>query len=280
MTEKLPSYSVLMSVYFKEKKDWLIQSIESMLNQTVLTDDFVLVKDGKLTDELNETISEYCEKYPDIFHIIELEKNVGLGPALAIGVKACKNELIARMDSDDISIKERCEKQLKKFQEDPELDLIGSSIAEFIDTTNNVQAYRVLPESDEEIKKFIKRRNPFGHPSVMFKKSKLLEAGNYRSYYLCEDYDMWIRMVEKDAKCYNFKDILVFMRINEDFYKRRGGIKYLKSILKFKREQYKNGFFSKKDYIISGGTHIIICLMSNVIRETFYKKVLRRRQNG
>lgn len=280
MTEKLPSYSVLMSVYFKEKKDWLIQSIESMLNQTVLTDDFVLVKDGKLTDELNETISEYCEKYPDIFHIIELEKNVGLGPALAIGVKACKNELIARMDSDDISIKERCEKQLKKFQEDPELDLIGSSIAEFIDTTNNVQAYRVLPESDEEIKKFIKRRNPFGHPSVMFKKSKLLEAGNYRSYYLCEDYDMWIRMVEKDAKCYNFKDILVFMRINEDFYKRRGGIKYLKSILKFKREQYKNGFFSKKDYIISGGTYIIICLMPNVIRETFYKKVLRRRQNG
>jgi glycosyltransferase, group 2 family protein len=280
MTEKLPCYSVLMSVYFKEKKDWLIQSIESMLNQTVLTDDFVLVKDGKLTDELNETISEYCEKYPDIFHIIELEKNVGLGPALAIGVKACKNELIARMDSDDISIKERCEKQLKKFQEDPELDLIGSSIAEFIDTTNNVQAYRVLPESDEEIKKFIKRRNPFGHPSVMFKKSKLLEAGNYRSYYLCEDYDMWIRMVEKDAKCYNFKDILVFMRINEDFYKRRGGIKYLKSILKFKKEQYKNGFFSKKDYIISGGTHIIICLMPNVIRETFYKKVLRRRQNG
>ena len=130
---------------------------------------------------------------------------------MAIGVKACKNELIARMDSDDISIKERCEKQLKKFQEDPELDLIGSSIAEFIDTTNNVQAYRVLPESDEEIKKFIKRRNPFGHPSVMFKKSKLLEAGNYRSYYLCEDYDMWIRMVEKDAKCYNFKDILVFI---------------------------------------------------------------------
>ena len=97
MTEKLPSYSVLMSVYFKEKKDWLIQSIESMLNQTVLTDDFVLVKDGKLTDELNETISEYCEKYPDIFHIIELEKNVGLGPALAIGVKACKNELWIQM---------------------------------------------------------------------------------------------------------------------------------------------------------------------------------------
>ena len=216
MTEKLPSYSVLMSVYFKEKKDWLIQSIESMLNQTVLTDDFVLVKDGKLTDELNETISEYCEKYPDIFHIIELEKNVGLGPALAIGVKACKNELIARMDSDDISIKERCEKQLKKFQEDPELDLIGSSIAEFIDTTNNVQAYRVLPESDEEIKKFIKRRNPFGHPSVMFKKSKLLEAGNYRSYYLCEDYDMWIRKKEKDAKSNNIKDNKVKIRKNQE----------------------------------------------------------------
>ena len=180
------------------------------------------------------------------------------------------------MDSDDISAKERCEKQLKKFQEDKELDIVGSNIAEFMDNINNIQAYRILPENDKEIKKYARRRNPFGHPSVMLKKSNVLEAGNYRSYYLVEDYDLWIRMMEKNAKCYNFREILVYMRISEDFYKRRGGIKYLKSILKFKKEQYKKGFFSKKDYIISAGTHIVICLMPNFIRELFYKKILRK----
>ena len=139
MTGNIQSYSVLMSVYYKENQAWLRQSIESMLNQTIITNDFVIIKDGKLTNELDDVISEYYEKYPDIFHIIELESNVGLGPALAIGVKACKNELIARMDSDDISIKERCEKQLNKYKEDPELDIVGSSVAEFIDNTNNIQ---------------------------------------------------------------------------------------------------------------------------------------------
>ena len=167
-----------MSVYYKENPEWLRQSIESMLNQTIITNDFVIIKDGKLTNELDDVISEYYEKYPDIFHIIELESNVGLGSALAIGVEECKNELIARMDSDDISIKDRCERQLKKFGEQPELDIVGSSVAEFIDDTDNIQAYRILPETDEEIKEFARRRNPFGHPSVMLRKSKVSSIGS------------------------------------------------------------------------------------------------------
>ena len=275
----MSQYSVLMSVYYKENPEWFKTSIESMINQTVPTNDFVLIEDGELTEQLNEIVSEYSKKYPDIFRVVKLEKNVGLGPALAIGVKECKNELIARMDSDDISIKNRCEKQLKKFQDNPELDICGSSIAEFTGSIDNVRAYRVLPESNDEIQKYARRRNPFGHPSIMFKKSKVLEAGNYRSYYLCEDYDMWVRMIEHGAKCYNFQEPLVYMRIGEDFYKRRGGIKYLKSILKFKKEQYKNGFFSRKDYIISAGTSTVICLMPNKIRDLFYKKVLRKEKN-
>lgn len=279
MNEVLKNYSVLMSVYYKENPEWLRQSIESMLNQTIITNDFVIIKDGKLTNELDEVISEYYEKYPDIFHIIELESNVGLGSALAIGVEECKNELIARMDSDDISIKDRCERQLGKFREQPELDVIGSNIAEFIDDINNVQAYRILPQTDEEIKKFARRRNPFGHPSVMLKKSKVVEAGNYRSYYLVEDYDMWVRMIENGANCYNFEEILVFMRISEDFYKRRGGIKYLNSILKFKKEQFNNGFYSKKDFIVSSFAHIVMCLIPNKMRDLLYRKVLRKKQN-
>lgn len=276
---KANDYSVLMSVYYKENPKWLSESINSMLNQTIRTNDFVIVKDGELSDELNGVISEYCKKYPDIFHVIELKENVGLGPALAIGIKECKNELISRMDSDDISIKERCEKQLQKFQKDKQLDIVGSSVAEFIDNINNVQAYRILPEENDEIQKFARRRNPFGHPSIMFKKSKVLEVGNYRSYYLCEDYDLWTRMMQKGAQCYNFQEILVYMRIGPDFYKRRGGLKYLKSIFKFKKEQYEKGFYTKKDFIISSSAHIIMCLLPNNLRDFLYRKVLRKNKN-
>jgi len=111
----------------------------------------------------------------------------------------------------------------------------------------------------------------------MLKKSKVLDAGNYRSYYLVEDYDMWVRMIENGANCYNFEEILVFMRISEDFYKRRGGIKYLSSILKFKKEQFNNGFYSKKDFIISSFAHIVMCLMPNKMRDLLYRKVLRKK---
>ena len=272
------NYSVLMSVYYKDNKDWLIESIESMMNQTIKTNDFVIVKDGKLNEELNFVISEYCKKYSDIFNIIELSENIGLGPALAIGVKQCKNEYIARMDSDDISRKDRIEKELKIIQE-YNLDMVGSNIAEFTGDIKNIRAYRVLPEKHNEIIKFAKKRNPFGHPSMLLRKSKILEAGNYRTYYLCEDYDMWIRLFNVNAKAYNIQENLVYMRVSDDFYKRRGGIKYLKSILKFKTEQVKNGFFSKKDYIISSSASIITCLMPNFIREIIYKKILRKKVN-
>lgn len=108
-------YSVLMSVYYKENPEWLDIAIKSMMEQTIVTDDFVIIKDGKLTQELDTVLEKYEEKYPEIFNIIQLENNVGLGPALKIGVENCKNELIARMDSDDYSIQTRCEKQLQVF---------------------------------------------------------------------------------------------------------------------------------------------------------------------
>lgn len=271
----MEKYSVLMSVYYKENPIWLKESIESMLKQTVKCDEFVIVKDGKLTNELNNIINGYVKKYRDLFKVIELKENKGLGIALKIGLENCKNEFVARMDADDYSVPERCEKELEMFEKNSDLHIIGSNIAEFTENIENVISYRRLPVNDKEIKQFSKTRNPFGHPSVMFKKSKVMEAGNYRNYYLCEDYDMWIRMIKCNANCYNFKEILVYMRISKDFYKRRGGIKYLKTILKFKKEQYKSGFYSLKDYIISSSASTVICLMPNVIRDFIYRKLLR-----
>lgn len=271
-------YSVLMSVYEKENPIWFQESMESMLNQTIKTDDFVLVEDGPLTKELEEIVVKYEQAYSDIFHVIRLKENKGLGNALRIGIETCKNSWIARMDSDDYSVPNRIEKEFAIVKENPEISLIGSSIAEFTDNIHNIISYRMLPTSHEDIVKYSKTRNPFGHPSVLLKKEMVLKAGNYRDYHLVEDYDLWIRMIETGAVCYNISEILVYMRIDEKFYQRRGGLSYLKSILKFKKEQYKKGYYSLSNYIVSAGSHIVSCFLPNFLRKFIYQKMLRRRR--
>ena len=262
-----PKYSVLMSVYCKEKPEWLDYSIESMMKQTVMCDEFLLVEDGPLTDELEKVIEKYKTRYPDIFNIVKIEKNGGLGPALKLGVEKCRNEFIARMDSDDYSVPDRIEKQFKVFENNPDIDLVGSNVEEFEEEISNITCHVILPENQKEIYKFSKKRCPFRHPSLLYKKSAVLKADNYRDFYLCEDYDLYIRLLKTGCKCYNIQEPLVYMRIGKDFYKRRGGIKYMKTILKFKNEQLRTGYFSIFDYLKSTIPHIIVCLIPNNIRD-------------
>lgn len=271
-------YSILMSVYYKETPENLVNSINSMLNQTIKADEFVLVEDGKLNDDLYEVINKFKEENKGLFKIVKLEKNVGLGPALQRGIIECSNEWIARADSDDISVPERMEKQFKRICENNKIDIIGSNHIEFIDSIENKESYsyKQLPSTNDEIVKYAKRRNPFSHSVVTMKKSVVLKAGNYREYHYLEDYDMWVRMIENGAYCENIDEYLSYVKVSKDLYKRRGGIKYLKSILKFKRELYKRGFYSFKDYIVSSSVHIVVCLMPSSLRKFIYAKLLRK----
>lgn len=275
----MKEYSVLMSVYYKERPEWLQYSIESMLNQTIKTNDFVIVEDGKLTDELEKVILEFCQKYPDIFNIVKLEENVGLGKALAVGIKKCKNEWIARMDSDDFSYPTRIEEQMKILEEDNEVELVGTNVNEFSENINNVVSYVELPQKQNEIYKFSKRRCPFRHPTLLYKKEAIINAGNYRHFLLYEDYDLYIRLLKNGTKCYNIQKPLVCMRINENFYKRRGGLKYLSATLKFKNLQLREGYFSFGEYLVSTIPHILICLVPNFIRKKVYINLLRKKAN-
>ena len=270
-------YSVLMSVYYKEKPEWLENSIKSMLDQTIYPSEFVIVEDGMLPEELENVIVKYEKEYPTLFKIIRLEKNSGLGIALSIGIEKCEYEYIARMDSDDYSCPDRIEKQFRIFEKYPELGLVGTNVEEFEGDINNISCHVVLPEMHNEIYKFSKKRCPFRHPSLLYKKSEVLKAGNYREFYLCEDYDLYVRMLRSGCNCYNIQEPLVFMRIGKDFYKRRGGIKYMNTILKFKNEQLKIGYFSFADYLKSTIPHIIVCLMPNAFRDYIYRNFLRRK---
>lgn len=273
----MDNYSVLMSVYYKEKPEWLSQSIESMLNQTVVTNDFVIVCDGILTDELYSVLNYYDKKYPGLFQLLKRDMNYGLGPSLAYGIEFCKNELIARMDSDDISKEDRCEIQLKYFEDNPDLDIVGCWENEFENGIDNPIAVHRVPSGVENVHNYMKRRCSLLHPTVIYKKSAVINSGNYHDVRLFEDYDLFMRMVvEHGCKGDNVPQALYDMRVNDDFYKRRGGIKYMKTIVKFKKDQRKKGYMSHKDYIISCWTQRIVCLMPNRMRKWFYLKFLRK----
>lgn len=268
------NYSVLMSVYFKEQPNNLRQAMESMRRQTVPTNDFVLVCDGPLTSGLDDVISEEQEKFGDVLHVVRLSKNSGLGNALNEGLKSCRNDFVARMDSDDLSRSDRCEKQLRLFTEHPEISLSSGTVSEFITDPKHPTGKRALPISDEEIRVFSRKRNPMNHPCVMFKKSAVESAGGYKeTYHLFEDYYLWVRMLMKGYKARNTKDVLLDMRSPADMYLRRGGKKYAEDMLSLHQWMKRSGWSSEVDYLSGAVPHAVVCVLPNGIRKLVYEKL-------
>lgn len=267
-------YSVLMSVYHKERAEYLKQSIESIQNQTIPTNDFVLVCDGALTPELDAVIASKQQEMGNILNVVRLAKNGGLGNALNEGIKHCKNELVARMDSDDISAADRCEKQVKLFEKNPELDIASGALLEFVTSPNQITGGRKVPCSNDDIVGYSRKRCPFNHPCVMFKKSAVERAGGYQEkYHLFEDYYLWIRMLQNGCKAQNLSDVLLYMRTPADMYLRRGGIAYAKAMLQFHWWVHKSGWTSLADFCTGAMPHAIVCVMPNKLRQMIYRNL-------
>lgn len=273
---KYENYSVLMSVYYKENSEYLKQAIESIQAQTFPTDDFVLVCDGPLNQELDSVIKKKQQEMKNILNVVRLKKNAGLGNALNKGIQQCKNELVARMDSDDISYPDRCEKQLTVFNTYPEISVCSGIVEEFATNPKVVEARRVPPETHAEIREFAKVRNPFNHPCVMYKKSDVETVGSYKDFYLLEDYYLWVRMIIAGYRGYNLQEPLLHMRAGTDMYMRRGGLKYAKTQEKLFRFMKNNGFISKGQYIKNCVIRGESSLAPNWLRKFMFEKVLRK----
>lgn len=270
-------YSVLMSVYHKENAEYLRTAMDSIWNQTIRTDDFVLVCDGPLNDELDAVIEKMEKEHPDTLHVVRLEKNGGLGNALNEGIKHCKHDLVARMDSDDISRADRCERQLKIFQTHPDISVVSGIVEEFTASTSEIEARRVPPETQEEIISFAKKRNPFNHPCVMYKKNAVEAAGGYQDFYLLEDYYLWIRMLQKGSNGYNLQEPLLWMRAGSDMYKRRAGWKYAKSQKALFKYMKDSGFISGSQYMKSVAVRTASSITPNWLREFMFKRAMRKK---
>lgn len=271
----MENYSVLMSVYYKEKAEFLRASIKSMLDQTVPPDDFVIVCDGSLTAELDKTINEFCSQKPTLFQIVRSEKNVGIGAAANLGLKYCKNDLVAKMDSDDISRPDRCERQLKVFRQIPELAIVGGQLSEFEDTPEHVVAIRKVPLNHEDILTFSKRRMPFNNQTVMYRKQAVFEAGGYSPLKRCEDYDLYVRMLQLDYDAKNLPCVLVDYRLNQGAMSRRGTVENFKGFFQVRWKIYKSGYSSFIDFIFPCLGQVVVSLIPNRLKYEFYKKFLR-----
>ena len=271
-----PPYSVLMSVYAGERATFLEESLASLMAQTVTPQEIVLVEDGPLTPELDASITRFDMSHPGLLTVVSYPENRGLGFALGYGLRDCHNEIVARMDTDDYAFPTRMEEQLRVMQEH-DLDMVGSQIIEFIKDPRTPVATSTLPVSSEEIIAYSKRRNPFRHPSMMYKKSMVMKAGNYSKDFLYfEDWDLFNRMLAIGCKAWNIDHPLVAMRVSADFYGRRGGPAYLPHIWKFKTAQLKRGYFTFGEFLVSTVPHVAVCLVPNSVRSFIYTHLLRK----
>lgn len=270
-----PPFSVLMSIYYKEKPEYLRQCFDSLLNQTVQANEWVIVKDGPLTEELEQVLHEYENKNPNLIKYVTFEKNQGLGLALRAGVPACSNELIARMDTDDICREDRFEIQLKEFLKDSNLDICGSHIKEFDNNPQECHSLRKVPLNNEEIIQYQKRRSAYNHMTVMFKKSSVLKAGNYEHAPLMEDDMLWTRMILAKCKGKNVDEYLVYVRTGLSMIERRGGWSYFKKYKASRKKVYELGLASYWDYIYTLIVQLIVALVPTSIRKFVFEKALR-----
>lgn len=273
------NFSVLMSVYYKERPEHLRQALDSVFQQTVSPAEVVLVEDGPLTDELYALLDGYAKSHPELKRV-PLAENRGLGLALAEGMLHCSHELVARMDTDDISTPKRFELQLAEFKKNPSLDICGSHIKEFEETPDNIVAERRVPLTHDKCVRYQHRRDAFNHMTVMFRKSAVLAAGNYQHCPLMEDTLLWVNMFKTGAKAMNIDDYLVFVRIGKDMYERRGGLAYYKKYKQARRRIYQTGFISWWDYKNTLLVQLVVALLPNKLRGWIFKRLLHKQSQN
>ena len=269
--------SVLMSVYIKERPEFLERALESILNQTLKPKELVLVKDGVLTRELEIILYEERKKFEKNsinFICVQLKKNMGLGIALQKGLEKCSCDYVARMDSDDIAVRDRFEVQAEYMQKNTDVSVVGGYISEFVEEGKSLRT-KIMPLNQDELYKYGKYRNPLNHMTVLFKKKDVLEVGGYQPMTGLEDYYLWSRMLAKKYRIANIDKVLVNARLR-DFSNRRGGLRYFLTYFRLRKIQNKLHYTNIPEFIIGIMFTALITLVPNNIRSGLYR-VLRKK---
>lgn len=267
-------FSVLMSVYKNDTPENVKLAIESLLNQTLLPNQIVIIADGPISKNLKELLNEYENK--DIFDIFFRKENLGLGPTLNEGLNYCKYDYVARMDADDESLPNRFKVQIEFLERNLDVDCVGCNIIEYDENLKNKISSRNVPQFSDEISNFLKYRNPINHPTVIYKKEKVLDVNGYEDYPYFEDYYLWAKMIKNGCKFYNIQEYLYKFRGGPSMCKRRGGFKYVNKIIYFEKGLLKLNLISKTLFIKNILKRSFVALVPNSFRNKLYKKFLRK----
>lgn len=269
-------FSVSMCVYGGDDPVHFQTAVDSILNQTAAPDEVVLVVDGPVSAALDTVIWHY--EIQPCFRVIRLAANQGHGNARRTGLNACKNELVAIMDADDISSADRFQKQLLLFETDDALDVVGGVISEFIGDTKKIVCEREVFLDDAAIREDLKRRCPMNLVSVMFKKASVEQVGGFIDWFCEEDYYLWARMLMAGMKFANVPDTVVNVRTGDDMYRRRGGREYFKSEAKLQMYLYSQKIINFPTYIVNVGKRLIVqVLLPNWLRGWVFRKFAREK---
>ena len=272
--EKLPPYSVLMSVYDGEDPAFFKESVCSMLSQTLPTDDFVLVCDGELTPELDAVIEELSVQN-EALHVYRMEERSGTGACANFGIDKCRHEIIVKMDSDDVALPQRCECSVRAMARHPEIDMLGAYIEEFDSDTGEILAVKKTPLKNSEIHKYSKRRNPFNNQTLVYKKALALKAGGYSTIKRCEDYEFVANMLREGAYGVNIGRVLVRYRVTKGNYERRRNWANTKAFFKVRWRLFRSGYSSFIDFAAPCALQLFIFIMPARLTGVIYKKLLR-----
>lgn len=271
------NFSVLLSLYVKENPEYFDRSMQSLWSdQGTRPDEIVLVKDGPLTVELDNIIKKWQSELKEVLIVVPLEQNVGLGKALNIGLSHCSNEWIFRMDTDDICVPDRFEKQINFIKSHSTISILSGQIREFDGLVENVTGIKTVPQTHNEIVKFSKIRNPFNHMAIAYKKSVIESVGGYQHHLYMEDYNLWLRVLSAGFESANLKDTLVLVRAGEDMIERRKGKIYINSEWQLLNLKKSLGYQSTTMALLTFIARSFPRLLPTSILTKFYSKLRTR----
>jgi GT2 family glycosyltransferase len=277
--QQLPAgqpFAVLISTWGGDRPDYLREAFVSTVDaQTRPPAQVVLVQDGPVPEELAAEIRHLMETTAVPVKHVEMPVNVGLGPALDAGLQASEHEIVARMDADDVSVPDRFEKQLPLIEAGA--DIVGSGLWEFGASVDDVVGRRTPPTDPDEIRRVIRFRDPFNHPTVVYRRAAVLAAGGYSDMALMEDYLLFTRMVAAGAVPANLAEPLVHYRVGDGAYARRGGMALLRSELAVQARFRELGLTSRRQYLRNVAVRGGYRLVPERVRKVAYRRLLANR---
>lgn len=267
-----PRFSVILPIYKKVKFKIFIKSFESILNQSLHPSELLIVYDGPIQGNI-KTLINNKKKNHKFIKILNFPSNNGLGKVLRLAIKKASYNYIIRCDADDISIKSRFKDQVTFMKKNRQIDVLGSNIVEVYNNKNF--SIKKLPEKNNYLRKYSLFRNPINHSSVIFKKNKIINSGNYIDMPFFEDYYLWLRVLKCGGKFHNIQKNLVLMGVDDDYYERRLGLKYFLNYIKFLNKIKKDKIISYFTYILNFILRFQIIYLPKKIIKKVYNLILR-----